>query len=82
MLRLLKRWFGRRDTGKPDSPRRETDISGSKKPRGREESAAMQKLDNPDLNLDVPQDSGFDPYNTGTFNRSGSWARINRRRNG
>lgn len=82
MLRLLTRWFGRGETAKPDLPRRAASISGSEKPRGREESATMEKLDNPDLNLDAPQDAGFDPYNTGTFNRSGSWARINRRRNG
>jgi hypothetical protein len=30
----------------------------------------------------MPKDDGFDPYNTGTFNRSGSWERINKRRNG
>ena len=42
---------------------------------------AADLLDNPDLSLDTTQDEGFDPYNTGTFNRSGSWERINRRRN-
>jgi len=39
-------------------------------------------LDNPSLRLDTSDDDeGFDPYNTGTFNRSGSWERINKRRN-
>jgi len=35
-------------------------------------------LDNPRLTLDKPVDDGFDPYNTGAFNRSTSWERIGR----
>ncbi len=42
---------------------------------------ATDLLDNPSLKLDAGPDEGFDPYNTGTFNRSGSWERINKRRN-
>jgi hypothetical protein len=38
-----------------------------------EESVAMDLLDNPQLTLDRPTDDGFDPYNTGAFNRSASW---------
>jgi hypothetical protein len=37
-------------------------------------------LDNPRLTLDKPPDDGFDPYNTGAFNRSTSWERIGRQR--
>jgi hypothetical protein len=37
-------------------------------------------LDNPRLTLDKPADDGFDPYNTGAFNRSASWDRIGRQR--
>ena len=37
-------------------------------------------LDNPRLTLDKPVDDGFDPYNTGAFNRSASWERIGRQR--
>jgi hypothetical protein len=37
-------------------------------------------LDNPRLTLDKPADDGFDPYNTGAFNRSASWERIGRQR--
>lgn len=44
--------------------------------------SSVDLFDNPDLELDAPQESGFDPYNTGTFNRSGSWERVNKRRNG
>jgi len=38
----------------------------------------MDVLDNPHLTLDRPKDDGFDPYNTGAFNRSTSWERIGR----
>jgi hypothetical protein len=37
-------------------------------------------LDNPRLTLDKPTDNGFDPYNTGAFNRSQSWEKIGRQR--
>jgi hypothetical protein len=37
-------------------------------------------LDNPRLTLDQPVDDGFDPDNTGAFNRSASWERIGRQR--
>lgn len=38
----------------------------------------MDVLDNPSLTLDRPSGDGFDPYNTGAFNRSTSWERIGR----
>jgi hypothetical protein len=47
-----------------------------KKPK--RERAPMEVLDNPRLTLDRPTDDGFDPYNTGAFNRSASWERIGR----
>ncbi|MBA3563010.1 MAG: hypothetical protein H0W33_03195 [Gammaproteobacteria bacterium] len=34
-------------------------------------------LDNPDLALQA--DEGVDPYNSGLFDRSESWARVNKR---
>lgn len=37
-------------------------------------------LDNPLLSLDRPTEDGFDPYNTGAFNRGASWERIGRRK--
>jgi hypothetical protein len=37
-------------------------------------------LNNPRLTLDKPADDGFDPYNTGAFNRSTSWEKIGRQR--
>src|SRR5262245_40336176 len=40
--------------------------------------APMDVLDNPKLTLDKPNDDGFDPYNTGAFNRSTSWEKIGR----
>jgi len=42
------------------------------------ERAPIDVLDNPRLTLDRPTDDGFDPYNTGAFNRSASWERIGR----
>jgi hypothetical protein len=40
----------------------------------------LDVLDNPKLTLDKPADDGFDPYNTGAFNRSTSWEKIGRQR--
>lgn len=37
-------------------------------------------LDNPALSLDTSEDAGFDPYNTGAFDRSSSWDRISKNR--
>jgi hypothetical protein len=44
------------------------------------EREVLDVLDNPLLTLDKPPDDGFDPYNTGAFNRSASWERIGRQR--
>ena len=44
------------------------------------EREVLDVLDNPHLTLDKPPDDGFDPYNTGAFNRSASWERIGRQR--
>ncbi|HEX5047708.1 MAG TPA: hypothetical protein VFX89_11350 [Gammaproteobacteria bacterium] len=38
----------------------------------------IDALHNPSLTLDRPSEDGFDPYNTGAFNRSTSWERISR----
>jgi len=46
-----------------------------RKPKSRD---PRDVLDNPRLTLDKPVDDGFDPYNTGAFNRSSSWERIGR----
>ena len=40
----------------------------------------LDVLENPRLTLDKPADDGFDPYNTGAFNRSQSWEKIGRQR--
>ena len=44
------------------------------------ERTPMDVLDDPRLTLDKPPNDGFDPYNTGAFNRSASWERIGRQR--
>jgi len=48
--------------------------------RVKTERAPVDVLNNPRLSLDKPADDGFDPYNTGAFNRSTSWERIGRQR--
>lgn len=48
--------------------------------RPKTERAPLDVLDNPRLSLDKPGDDGFDPYNTGAFNRSASWEKIGRQR--
>jgi hypothetical protein len=48
--------------------------------RRAKERKPMDVLDNPRLTLDKPSDDGFDPYNTGAFNRSTSWEKIGRQR--
>jgi hypothetical protein len=46
--------------------------------KAKKDRAPMDVLDNPQLTLDRPTGDGFDPYNTGAFNRSASWERIGR----
>ena len=48
--------------------------------RVKPERSPRDVLDNPRLTLDKPADDGFDPYNTGAFNRSQSWEKIGRQR--
>jgi hypothetical protein len=48
--------------------------------RPKADRTPLDVLDNPRLTLDKPADDGFDPYNTGAFNRSASWERIGRQR--
>ena len=48
--------------------------------RAKAERTPMDVLDNPRLTLDKPDNDGFDPYNTGAFNRSASWEKIGRQR--
>jgi hypothetical protein len=46
--------------------------------KAKRDRAPIDVLDNPQLTLDRPTGDGFDPYNTGAFNRSTSWERIGR----
>jgi hypothetical protein len=48
--------------------------------RAKNARTPAEALDNPRLTLDKPPDIGFDPYNTGAFNRSQSWEKIGRQR--
>jgi hypothetical protein len=46
--------------------------------KAKKDRAPIDLLDNPQLTLDRPTGDGFDPYNTGAFNRSASWEKIGR----
>ena len=85
MLNLVRQFFG----SKRIPPKRPKSIATPTRPDGlrprplsspRKPTADL--LDNPSLKLEAGKDDGFDPYNTGTFNRSGSWERVNKRRKG
>jgi hypothetical protein len=78
--------FGGRSRGTPPAPKppvatptRPADPAAGQR-RTKSERGPLDVLDNPRLSLDKPPDDGFDPYNTGAFNRSASWERIGRQR--
>jgi hypothetical protein len=52
----------------------------AQRPKPKKKVTPAEILDNPLLSLDRPTEDGFDPYNTGAFNRSASWERIGRRK--
>jgi hypothetical protein len=54
--------------------------NGAAQRRAKTERSPLDALENPRLTLDKPADDGFDPYNTGAFNRSQSWEKIGRQR--
>jgi hypothetical protein len=67
---------------KPPAPTstRPIDHAASQR-RAKPERSPRDVLENPRLTLDKPPaDDGFDPYNTGAFNRSQSWEKIGRQR--
>lgn len=64
----------------PVKPLRPAEQKGVRERRAKPERTPLDVLDNPRLTLDKPADDGFDPYNTGAFNRSASWERIGRQR--
>ena len=65
--------------GAQPSASRPTDNATAQR-RVKTERTALDVLENPRLTLDKPADDGFDPYNTGAFNRSQSWEKIGRQR--
>jgi hypothetical protein len=65
-----------RPAGSPPPAQPQAKPANAKKPK--KNPGPMDLLDNPQLTLDRPTDDGFDPYNTGAFNRSQSWERIGR----
>ena len=64
---------------KPTSPPPQAPAKHAAEPKKpKKDRTPMDVLDNPRLTLDRPSDDGFDPYNTGAFNRSQSWEKIGR----
>lgn len=61
-------------------PTRPAEQASAAARQAKKEREPLDVLDNPRLTLDKPSDDGFDPYNTGAFNRSASWERIGRQR--
>ena len=45
-----------------------------------EKAAELKLLDDTDLEVENSKSTGFDPYNTGAFNRSDSWEKISKHR--
>lgn len=85
MLNFVRRFFGGKRKSSAPSRRSATRlILGARNSAGFPvvKQEALELFDNEALQIDTPKDTGFDPYNTGMFNRSGSWERINKRRNG
>lgn len=64
----------------PPAPVRPVVENVARERRPKPERTPLDVLDNPRLTLDKPADDGFDPYNTGAFNRSASWEKIGRQR--
>jgi hypothetical protein len=63
----------------PAPPQTQVQARANHAPKQKKKDLApIDVLDNPSLTLDKPNDDGFDPYNTGAFNRSASWERIGR----
>lgn len=96
MLKYLKRWLGLERTASREplagvnNPRRTAArqagaarnhprTSPPKKPGPAKPRRPVDVLDNPRLSLERP-DEGFDPYNTGAFNRGQSWERIGKKK--
>jgi hypothetical protein len=65
---------------RPTTQARPAEAPQTTERRAKRERNPLDVLDNPRLSLDKPADDGFDPYNTGAFNRSTSWEKIGRQR--
>jgi hypothetical protein len=65
---------------RPQAGRAKPSAKAAGRPEKRRQRDPLDVLDNPKLTLDKPPDDGFDPYNTGAFNRSTSWEKIGRQR--
>ena len=62
------------------TPSEKATTSGNSSVDASGERSVTDILDNPELSLNAPQEKGFNPYDTGAFNRSQSWDRISKQR--
>lgn len=73
----MKNLFGSRRKKTPGTARATASpIGRHPASRAADASARQPVLDNPDFSV---QEEGIDPYNSGVFDRSESWARVNKR---
>lgn len=77
--------LSREPAGRAEPKKAAVPSQDARTPAKKDERDLLDILDNPKLTLDRPSrerpaEDGFDPYNTGAFNRSQSWERISRKR--
>lgn len=68
------KWFGRRDEGLDDEPARFPPSE-----RAAPSARAPQATKNPGQTKPTTAKKGFDPYNSGAFERKNAWERTNLR---
>ena len=90
MLRRLRRWLGwdsdKSSAARIARPAQPASPLGNPTPAKKPAAAGilqnprlLDTIDNPKSPPNHPSEDGFDPYNTGAFNRSAAWEKIGKR---
>ncbi|HLF09741.1 MAG TPA: hypothetical protein VJA26_00885 [Gammaproteobacteria bacterium] len=90
MLRRLRRWLGwdadKSSAARVARPAQRVSAPGNPTPAKKPAATGilhnprlLDTIDNPKSTPDRPSKDGFDPYNTGAFNRSATWDKISKR---